>query len=130
MHLNACKLESKIAQTLEISDCISSAYAKDLHDLVKLHEAASIAENARLVYMASFDRTESREQFYREDYPETDNASWFCWHGVTRKPEGPLFDRERIPVERLPFPPVLKEANQVSPIHAIFSGEYQPENYS
>src|SRR5262245_30589842 len=130
MHLNATKLESKIAQTFEVSELISGAHARHLHDLVKLHEAASVAENARMVYTASLDRTESREQFYREDYPETDNSNWFCWHGVTRTASGPVFDRQRIPVELLPFSAVLKTKKQVSPIHAIFSGEYVPEHYS
>jgi succinate dehydrogenase / fumarate reductase flavoprotein subunit len=130
MQFTAERLGARIAQTVEISETIDHARAQNIHDLVKLHEASAIAENARLVYMASADRTESREQFYRQDYPETDNHNWFCWHGVTQTPSGPVFDRERIPLELLPMAPVLRKENQVSPIHAIFSGNYVPENYS
>jgi succinate dehydrogenase / fumarate reductase flavoprotein subunit len=130
MHFNADKLERKVKQCQDISDAAARTGAENLHELCKLHEAASIAENARLVYMSSADRTESRESFYREDYPKIDNSQWFCFHGVRRTPNGAVFDREPIPVERMPFPAVIEQDGKVSPIHAIFTDSYDPENYS
>ena len=130
MQFNAERLQTRIHETLDISQTITQAKADSVHDLVKIHEAAAIAENARLVYMSSIDRTESREQFYREDYPLTDNVNWYCWHGVTRKQSGAVFDRERIPLERLPIQPPARQDFQTSPIHAIFEGTYKAENYA
>ena len=130
MQLSDQRLAGMIERTIELSEATSGAKAKDPHDLVKLHEAAGIAQNARNVYMASRDRTESREQFHRDDYPRTDDKNWYCWHGITRGENGPVFDRSRIPVEHLPFEPVMNETDQVSSLHAILHGTFVRENYT
>lgn len=130
MALNEAKLDAKVAETEEVSAAAADTRATSLHDLMKLHEAESIAENARLVYLASRDRTESREQFHREDYPATDDVNWFCWHGISRGPTGPVFDKEPIPVETMPFPIQHTKADQISPLAAILSGTYQREHYT
>ena len=58
--------------------------------------------------LSALDRTESRESFYREDYPETNDDEWFVWHGITKDAGGSAaFDREPIPLERFPLRRVL-----------------------
>lgn len=130
MMLDARKLDRMIDTTRKISAAAQDTKAESLHDLAKLYEAESIAENARLVYQASADRTESREQFHRADYPKTDDENWFCWHGVTRTADGPRFDKERIPVELMPFPVVTSSEKHTSPLNAILTGTYVQESYS
>jgi succinate dehydrogenase/fumarate reductase flavoprotein subunit len=129
MHLDGPKLERKIERIREIQEAVDGARATDPHDLVKLHEANSIARNAELLFMSSLDRTESREQFHRDDYPETDDENWFCWHGVSRTADGPKFDREPIPTELMPFP-IEHPPRQISSLHAILSGQFERERYT
>ena len=129
MKLNEAKLEQLIAE----ADCLHGhamqATAGSLHDLVKVHEARNIAENARLIYRAALDRTESREQFYRSDYPETDDDAWFCLHAVTRREHGPVFERLPIPAHEADLTRPKKLARHKSPIAAIFAGTYDPAIY-
>jgi succinate dehydrogenase/fumarate reductase flavoprotein subunit len=121
MILNEERLRRFLAVTDEVRAASAQARAADLHDLVKLHEARNVADCAGVVYQAALDRTESREQFYREDYPETD-PDWFCWHGVRLTEHGLAFDRAPIPLAGAKFQPV-GEIKGKSPIAAIFSGE-------
>ena len=130
MNLDAPNLDRKIARTWEITEAAEATRVDDLHDLVKLHEAVNIAQNARLVYMASLDRTESREQFHRSDYPATDDENWHCWHGVTRTQNGPTFDKEQIPLHLVPFPIEKSGHGQISSLHAILNGTFRRENYT
>jgi succinate dehydrogenase/fumarate reductase flavoprotein subunit len=125
MQLNAERLTRFAAEAAAMRAEVDRARAADVHDLVKLHEARNVAECALLVYQSSLDRTESREQFYREDFPETDDAAWFCWHGVTRTDAGPVFDRERIPVEKFALQPPSPYKG-LSPIAAMMAGKFDP----
>ena len=95
--LRDARLNAMIAHTDAVTEAVGTTAATGLHDLVKLNEARNVAECARLVYATALDRTESREQFYREDYPETDDAEWFCWHGTRRTVDGMTFERLPIP---------------------------------
>ncbi len=130
--LNETKLTAMISRTDEIYDMAQNGGAANVHDLVKLHEAVNVAECARLVYAAARDRTESREQFYREDYPDTDDENWFCWHGITRSENGPQFDRDPIPLERFSerirskYHPLPKRPSSIA---AIMQGNYDPAVY-
>jgi succinate dehydrogenase flavoprotein subunit len=128
VNLSAGRLNAFIDQAEELRRNIPLTGARDLHDLVKLHEARNVAECALLVYRSSLDRTESREQFYREDYPETDDDNWFCWHGTRRTEAGVAFDRERIPLEKWPLQPT-KKPRHISPIAAIMRGSFDPALY-
>ena len=129
MPLTAPRLKKMIEQTDQASMTADRAGAADVHDLVKLHEARNIAECARLVYLSALDRTESREQFYREDFPETDDEEWFCWHGLMNTANGPSFDRQRIPFEKFPLQPPRKRPRHLSPIAAIMRGSFDPKAY-
>ena len=129
MPLSAPRLRKMIEQTDEVAMTADRVGAADVHDLVKLHEARNIAECAKLVYLSALDRTESREQFYREDFPETDDEEWFCWHGLTSTAGGPVFDRQSIPFERFPLQPPGKRPRHLSPLAAIMRGSFDPTNY-
>jgi succinate dehydrogenase/fumarate reductase flavoprotein subunit len=105
----------------EVSRVTGEIHAQDLHDLVKVHEARNVAECAGAVYRSALDRTESREQFFRQDYPYTD-PSWFCWHGIRRSEQGFVFERIDFPTEGVKFPIRNTEVG-LGPIGAIIRGE-------
>ncbi len=73
--------------------------APDAHEMVKLEEAINFIEVFDLCMMSAEGRTESRESFYRSDYPYTDNVDWFCWHTVRLDGTERRFGREPIPRE-------------------------------
>jgi succinate dehydrogenase / fumarate reductase flavoprotein subunit len=118
-------LTKRVAAIDAALDAIKKGRAADLHDLVKLHEAENIAQCTRLIYSACLDRTESREQFYRDDFPYTDDEKWLCWHGVTLTDRGMTFDRTPLPFDRWEFKP-KKKAKQLSPIAALMRDCYDP----
>lgn len=124
MILNAEKLTRMLRATEELAAATNSCRANDLHDLVKLHEARNVAVCAGVVYRSALDRTESREQFFREDHPMTDPA-WFCWHGATLNRDGKvIFDRQDFPTDGARFTPPPPEQPALGPIGAIIRGEH------
>ena len=120
MILNAGRIEELLAGATTISHLADHARADDLHDLAKLQEAANVALNAEVVYRSARDRTESREQFYRQDHPMTD-PDWFCWHGATRRNDEVVFDREAFPQDGVRFRPDGMESG-LGPIGVIMNG--------
>ena len=127
--LNEAKMKDFLAAARHALEEIATARPPDLHELVKLHEARNLAQSCELVYASALDRTESREQFYREDYPLTDDGEWFVWHGVTREPGGGMkFDRVRIPTENVRFRPPQREKHP-SALAAIMHGTYDHAVY-
>ena len=129
MQLNGARLESLIGRSADIADAATQSRAVDLRDVIKVNEARNIASNARLIYAAALDRTESREQHYRSDYPETADDPWFCLHGVTRTDAGIRFDRIAFELERFPLQRATSIQGKPSPIAAIFAGTYEPSAY-
>jgi succinate dehydrogenase / fumarate reductase flavoprotein subunit len=127
---NATKLERKLEVVAEMRAALEASHADDPHELVKFHEARNIVEFANLQYRSALDRTESRESFYREDFPQTDNDDWFCWHGVTRTLAGPVFDRERIPLERFALQPPTRGGKHLSPVAAMMRNCYDTATYA
>jgi len=128
MDLHQAKLERLIGRSLELHADALGAGAANVHQLIKVHEARNIAENCLMLYRCALDRTESREQFYRSDHPETDDENWFCLHGISRTPAGERLERipiriDRFALQRRPKP------RRPSPIAAIFAGTYDPADY-
>jgi succinate dehydrogenase/fumarate reductase flavoprotein subunit len=116
--------------TEQVLEATGRCRANDLHDLVKLHEARNVAVCAGVVYRSALDRTESREQFFREDYPMTD-PSWFCWHGATLDRNGDVvFDRQDFPTEGARFRPQAPEDVALGPIGAIIRGDHAAQAHS
>jgi succinate dehydrogenase / fumarate reductase flavoprotein subunit len=128
---NAAKLYHKLEVVEEMEAALATCYAPDPHELAKFHEARNIVEFARAQYLSALDRTESRESFYREDFPETNDDAWFVWHGITRTPAGvPAFDREPIPLEGAALQPASRGGRRLSPVAAMMSGSYDPAMYA
>ena len=121
MVLSGERLQAMLAVTQEVAGLTDEIAAFDLHDLVKLHEARNVCECAAAVYRSSLDRTESRDQFFREDYPMTD-PSWFCWHGIRRGAHGPIMERLPFPQEGVRFP-IKNDQAGLGPIGAIILGK-------
>jgi succinate dehydrogenase/fumarate reductase flavoprotein subunit len=128
MRLNGDKLTHMLARAKDVRDMAQGAHAASLHDLAKLHEAENIAEAGEAIYSSALDRTESREQFYREDYPDTDDANWFVWHGVTKSQDGTKFEKLEIPLDG-PLKPKGMRPKHPSPIAAIMAGNYDHRAY-
>lgn len=129
IELNEDKLHRLMARARTLREAAESGGAGSVHELVKLHEARNAAQNAGLIYASAKDRTESREQFYRSDCPETDDEAWFCLHGVHRTARGEQFERIPIPLASYPISTRPHRPRQLSPIAAIFAGSYDPDDH-
>ncbi len=124
MILSEGRLNELLQGARDVAGALDQTAAGDLHDLVKWHEARNVSLNAEIVYRSALDRTESREQFYREDFPMTD-PGWFCWHGVKSTGEGLAFDKQAFPQEGARFLPEHQHSG-LGPIGAIMSAKHQP----
>lgn len=125
MVLSEPGLERMIAKVQEVRAGYELAKADSLHDLVKLHEVQCVADCAELTYRSALDRTESREQFYREEYPEIDDENWFCWHGVHRTEAGEA-QFERLPIPDKPgWIKRPEPSSGLGPVAAILSGRVE-----
>ncbi|MBL4743864.1 MAG: FAD-binding protein [Cycloclasticus sp.] len=94
---------------------IPKIYAPDMHELEKAHEVKNYLDMAILACYAMLERTESRGELFRVDYPYQDNDNWLKWL-LVKKVEGkedPVFthhdlayDKWRIkpPTGKLPSP--------------------------
>lgn len=105
--LNATKLQSALDAFDDLRiELDQHLHAPDIHELVKATEATNTIEWCELVLASMLDRTESREGFYREDYPYTDDFQWRCWHLVQREADGKLvFTTKQVPYHDYPTPP-------------------------
>lgn len=54
-------------------------YAKDLHELLLVHEIKDVVLNVEIFLRCSLFRTESRGTHYREDYPRRSDPDWLAW---------------------------------------------------
>jgi succinate dehydrogenase/fumarate reductase flavoprotein subunit len=125
---SAERLQTALAGVAELRAEMTQIGAQDLHELVKFHEAANLADAFELMYSCMLDRTESREAFYREDFPMTDDERWLVWHMATRTPDGIVFEKAEIPFGRYTYVPPERVV-KASPLHAILHGEYDPNVY-
>jgi succinate dehydrogenase/fumarate reductase flavoprotein subunit len=92
----------------------------DPHEFLKSEEARNFIEVFDLCMLAARNRTESRESFYRSDYPYTDNVEWMGWHAVRIDGGKPVFSRERLPMERYRRQPTEKLPDrELSPLARI-----------
>lgn len=74
------RLKESLAMLDEIQkDVLPKMKVKNPHELLKYHEAVSMAFSAEMVQRAAFYRTETRGGFIRDDYPERDDKNWLKW---------------------------------------------------
>jgi len=88
-HFGPVKTEISLKSALEKLRKLDSAHpdmqAKNLHELMRVHEAMNIQQVAKITAAAALERKETRFQpyHYRADYPETDDK--YCGLIVVRK---------------------------------------------
>jgi len=99
------RMREALGMVLEVKDRLQGLKAADPHDLARCNEAASMALCAEMFYRASLERRESRGWFVREDYPETDNATWLKWIVLQEKEGEMAVSAEDIPIARYPIRP-------------------------
>lgn len=128
MVLNAEKIERAIERFEDLRERAQGVTVTDVHSLLKVHELRTAIDIYQLVYRSMLDRTESRESFYREDYPYTDDYEWMCWHVAVKTDEGIVFTKEPIPFERFKYQPPPPE-RKLSSVAAVFKGVYEHATY-
>jgi len=81
---------------------VPKLWAKDIHDLVKANEIRNMILTAEMMLRSSLFRTESRGEFYREDYPRRDDKNWLAWT-VLKEENGEMkLDKLPMPVKWKP----------------------------
>ena len=97
------RLENALGMIEKVKAKLPNLTAKDSHELVRCHEAKSMATNAEILYKASLMRTETRGTNFREDYPERDDKNWLKWV-IVRKDEGKTkLWTEPVPIEKYKY---------------------------
>jgi succinate dehydrogenase / fumarate reductase flavoprotein subunit len=86
-------------------EVLPSVKAANPHELVKYHEATSMALCAEMVFRSALFRTESRGIHTREDYPERDDANWLKWTIIRRDREAMNLSTEPVPLSRYKYKP-------------------------
>jgi succinate dehydrogenase/fumarate reductase flavoprotein subunit len=81
----------------EIREDLARLVARDPHELMRALEVHSILDCADMAAAASLYRTESRWGLYhfRLDYPEKDDANWFCHTQLFKDENGAIALRKR-----------------------------------
>lgn len=94
------KYEIALDRFAEIGEDLEHLHATDAHELMRCAEASVIRDCAEMAARASLFRTESRWGLYhlRVDYPERNDAEWFC-HAHLKKDEAGRMSHFKRPVE-------------------------------
>jgi succinate dehydrogenase/fumarate reductase flavoprotein subunit len=81
----------------EIREDLEFLVAREPHELLRALELQSILDCADMAAAASLYRTESRWGFYhlRTDYPDRDDANWFCHTMLFKDERGRMAHRKR-----------------------------------
>lgn len=95
------KMEIGLERFAEIAEDLERMSATSPHELMRAMEVHSIRDCAEMAARASLYRSESRWGLYhlRVDYPEKDDANWFCHVQLKRGEDGAMtcFRREVAP---------------------------------
>ena len=91
----------------EVREDLDRMVVRDAHELMRSMEVRSILDCADMAAHASQFRTESRWGLYhyRSDYPEKDDANWFCHTMTYKDADGKMASRKKdvapyiIPIE-------------------------------
>lgn len=101
------KTESRMQEALTIVEeaaaMLPQMGAENLHELSKCLDAQAMVLCARLFFLTSLARKESRGFHLREDYPQA-AADWFRWLTVQNSAQGPRIDSEEIPLFQYDYP--------------------------
>ncbi len=116
MVLSAERIAQIRARLDGLHEELGEAGAADPHEMVKLEEARNFVEAFGVTMASAAERTESRESFFRRDYPDTDNINWFCWHVARLDAAGPVLRRVPVPLETYKRKPLNLPARHLSTI--------------
>lgn len=80
-----------------IREDIEHLHARDAHELMRAAEVSVIRDCAEMAARASLFRTESRWGLYhlRVDYPERNDADWFCHANLKKDEQGRMSHHKR-----------------------------------
>jgi succinate dehydrogenase/fumarate reductase flavoprotein subunit len=79
--------------------------AADFHELMRYHQAESMALAAEFTTKAALMREESRGQHYREDFPNRDDNNWLKWIVIQERDGVPKLSTEPVPIEKYKVKP-------------------------
>ena len=91
------KMEIGLRRFDEIAEDITHLHARNPHELMRAMEVSFIRDCAEMAARASLFRTESRWGLYhhRVDYPERDDANWFCHTRLYKDAHGAMASRKQ-----------------------------------
>ena len=99
---NLIREEKRLKEGLQMieevrKEMLPRVKAETPHDLLRYHEAESIALCAEMTFRAALYRTESRGSHYREDFPERDDRNWLKWTVIKKDGEKMALSTEQVP---------------------------------
>jgi succinate dehydrogenase/fumarate reductase flavoprotein subunit len=91
------KMELGLERFAEIGEDIAHIQVDNAHDLMRAAEVSVIRDCAEMAARASLFRTESRWGLYhhRVDYPERNDADWFCHAHLKKDEQGRMVSFKR-----------------------------------
>jgi succinate dehydrogenase/fumarate reductase flavoprotein subunit len=91
------KMEIGLQRFADIEDDIQAIKANNPHELMRAAEVRAIRDCAEMAARASLFRTESRWGLYhhRVDYPQRDDAHWFCHTHLYKDANGSMAHAKR-----------------------------------
>jgi succinate dehydrogenase / fumarate reductase, flavoprotein subunit len=104
----AARIQKTINELTAIrDDMVPMIFAPDIHELEKAHEVKNYLDLAILACQAMLERTESRGELFRVDFPAQDNDNWLKWLKVRRSKDSgsPVFSTRQLPFDRWPIKP-------------------------
>jgi succinate dehydrogenase/fumarate reductase flavoprotein subunit len=99
---NLIREEKRLKEGLQMieevrKEMLPRVKAETPHDLLRYHEAESIALCAEMTFRAALYRSESRGSHYREDFPERDDRNWLKWTVIKKDGEKMALSTEQVP---------------------------------
>lgn len=125
---SASSIQLSLGRLADLRERLSNVGVADVHELVKYHEAVNNIDTFDLMYRCMEDRKESRENFFRSDFPMQDDVNWLCWHTAELTNDGIAHVKQEIPFDRFRYRPENREV-KLSSIAAIMSGEFDFRRY-
>lgn len=107
-------IDRSVRMFREIEEAGRDMQAADIHELVKVLKIRNLAQLGQAEAMAARERTESRLEHYRDDYPLTDNRDLY-WVIVSGTGDAMKAVREPIPIDRWKYRPEPELFNKLEP---------------
>ncbi len=102
----AGRIENTMNELKDLRDTLlPKVHAPDMHETSKAHEVKNYLDLAILSCRAMLERTESRGELFRVDYPYQDNDNWLKWILMRRSPAGgePILNHRTLPHDAWPI---------------------------